>query len=69
MSRADRANASRLCDRDVARTIQAAVALAVYDGTSFGGHSLRAGFATTAGQAGIPERIMLQPSRRARHLC
>lgn len=66
ISRADRAKASRLCDRDVARVIQTAVALAGYEGSTFGGHSLRAGFATTAGRAGIPERIiMLQTGHKS----
>lgn len=60
VSRADRAKASRLCDRDVARVIQAAVAAAGYEADTFGGHSLRAGFATTAGRAGIPERIIMR---------
>ena len=66
ISRADRAKASRLCDRDVARVIQGAVALAGYEASTFGGHSLRAGFATTAGRAGIPERIiMLQTGHKS----
>ncbi len=42
------------------------MALAGYEGSTFGGHSLRAGFATTAGRAGIPERIiMLQTGHKS----
>lgn len=58
--------ASRMTDRDVARAIQAAVGLAGYDAATFGGHSLRSGFATTAGRAGVPERIiMLQTGHKS----
>lgn len=66
ISRADRPKVSRLSDRDIARVIQSAVELAGYDAREFGGHSLRAGFATTAGRAGIPERlIMLQTGHKS----
>ena len=66
ISRADRPKALRLSDRDVARVIQAAVERAGYGPREFGGHSLRAGFATTAGRAGIPERlIMLQTGHKS----
>ena len=58
--------ASRLGDKDVARIIKAAVARAGYDAKAFGGHSLRAGFATSAGRAGVPERvIMLQTGHKS----
>lgn len=50
---------SRLGDRDIARTIKSAVAVAGYEADQFGGHSLRSGFATTAGRAGIAERIIM----------
>ena len=66
ISRADRPKAPRLSDRDVARVIQSAVKRAGYDPQEFGGHSLRAGFATAAGRAGIPERlIMLQTGHKS----
>ena len=66
ISRADRPKAPRLSDRDVARVIQSAVRRAGYDPQEFGGHSLRAGFATAAGRAGVPERlIMLQTGHKS----
>lgn len=66
MSKGGRVLPSRLGDRDVARVIKAAVALAGYDAEQFGGHSLRSGFATTAGRAGVPERvIMLQTGHKS----
>jgi integrase len=66
ISRADRPKAPRLSDRDVARVIQSAVKRAGYDPQEFGGHSLRAGFATAAGRAGVPERlIMLQTGHKS----
>ncbi len=66
ISKAGRPLPSRLGDKDVARVIKAAVASAGYDAEIFGGHSLRAGFATSAGRAGVPERvIMLQTGHRS----
>lgn len=66
ISRGDRLKAPRLSDRDVARVIQAAVKRVGFDPLEFGGHSLRAGFATAAGRAGIPERlIMLQTGHKS----
>lgn len=57
---------SRLGDKDVARAIKKAVAVAGYEADQFGGHSLRSGFATTAGRAGVPERvIMLQTGHKS----
>jgi integrase len=60
ISRGGNVKALRMTDRDIARVIQGAVALAGYDAATFGGHSLRAGFATTAGRAGVPERLIMQ---------
>ncbi|MEI7601933.1 MAG: site-specific integrase [Aestuariivirga sp.] len=58
--------ALRMTDRDIARAIQGAITAAGYDGANFGGHSLRSGFATTAGRAGVPERIiMLQTGHKS----
>lgn len=66
ISKAGRPLPSRLGDKDVARVIKAAVAAAGYEAEIFGGHSLRAGFATTAGRAGVPERvIMLQTGHKS----
>lgn len=66
ISKAGRPLPSRLGDRDVARVIKAAVAAAGYEAEIFGGHSLRSGFATTAGRAGVAERIiMLQTGHKS----
>lgn len=66
VTRGGAVKASRMTDRDIARAIQGAIAAAGYDGASFGGHSLRAGFATTGGRAGVPERIiMLQTGHKS----
>lgn len=57
---------NRLGDRDVARVLKGAVAAAGYNPESFGAHSLRAGFATTAGRQNVPERIiMLQTGHKS----
>lgn len=58
ISKAGRPLPSRLGDKDVARVIKAAVASAGYDAAIFGGHSLRSGLATSAGRAGVPERLI-----------
>jgi integrase len=58
-----RATATRLSDRDVARVVRAAVAAAGYDPAGFARHSLRAGFATSAARAGVPERAIMQHTR------
>lgn len=66
ISRGGRVLDRRLCDRDVARMVKAAVARAGYDPEVFGGHSLRAGFATSAGRQNVPERvIMLQTGHKS----
>ncbi len=66
VTRGGRATGRRLSDRDVARAVQAAVAAAGYDPARFGGHSLRAGFATSAARAGVPEaQIMSQTGHRS----
>jgi integrase len=58
-----RATTTRLSDRDVARVVKAAVAAAGYDPAGFAGHSLRAGFATSAARAGVPEHAIMQQTR------
>jgi integrase len=63
VTRGGRATATRLSDRDVARVVKAAVAAAGYDPATFAGHSLRAGFATTAARAGVPEHLIMQQTR------
>jgi integrase len=62
ISKADRLLAPRLGDRDVARIVKAATAAAGYNAAAFGGHSLRAGFITTAARKGVPERIIASQS-------
>lgn len=46
---------SRLSDRDVARIVKRLAEAAGLDPRQFSGHSLRAGFVTTAATAGVPE--------------
>jgi site-specific recombinase XerD len=48
--------AGRLTARNVARLVQRAAGLAGLDAAAYGGHSLRAGFATSAARAGAHER-------------
>jgi integrase len=62
----DRVTSTRLSDRDVARIVKRAVGAAGYDVQRFSGHSLRAGFATSAARAGVPEAaIMVQTRHRS----
>ncbi|MGG5889031.1 site-specific integrase [Falsiroseomonas sp. HC035] len=63
VTKGGRATATRLSDRDVARVVKAAVAAAGYDPASFAGHSMRAGFATSAARAGVPEAAIMQQTR------
>jgi integrase len=56
----------RLGDRSVALIVKRAVSRIGLDPAEFGGHSLRAGFATSAAKAGAPERaIMRQTGHRS----
>ena len=56
----------RLCDRTVARVVKRAVEATGLDPARFAGHSLRAGLATTAAEAGASERsIMEQTGHRS----
>ena len=52
-----------LSDRAVARVVQARVAAAGFDPAAFGGHSLRAGFLTSAARAGASVFKMREVSR------
>jgi integrase len=63
VTKGGRATTTRLSDRDVARVVKAAVAAAGYDPTGYAGHSLRAGFATSAARAGVPEHAIMQQTR------
>jgi integrase len=51
-------SATRLSDRAVALVVKRRAALAGLDPAAFSGHSLRAGLATAAAQAGVPERVI-----------
>ncbi len=51
--------AGRLSDRTVARVVKRTALRAGYDSSRFSGHSLRAGLATSAAQAGKPERVIM----------
>jgi integrase len=55
-----------LSGRDVARAVKRAASAIGLDAAAFAGHSLRAGFATTAAHAGVEEReIMRQTGHRS----
>lgn len=55
--------ASRLSDRAVAEVIKRTCRRAGLDPARFSGHSLRAGFATAAGEAGVAERHIARQTR------
>lgn len=66
VNKAGRVGRGRLSDRTVARVVKRAVGGAGYDPQAFAGHSLRAGFATSAARARVPEReIMAQTGHRS----
>ena len=53
----------RLSDRAVAKIVQRRAAYAGLDAEIFSGHSLRAGFATSAANVGIEERVIMGLTR------
>ena len=53
----------RLGDRAVALVVQRACARAGLDPRAYGGHSLRAGLATAAAEAGVAERVIIRQTR------
>lgn len=59
----ERALSSPMSDRAIARVVQARVAAAGYDPALFAGHSLRAGFLTSAARAGASVFKMQEQSR------
>lgn len=61
--RSGRASGTRLSGRDVARVVKARVAEVGLNPKDFGGHSLRAGFITSAAEAGVAERHIQNQSR------
>jgi integrase len=61
-----RLRGSRLSDRSVARVVQRAARAAGLDATAYAGHSLRAGFATTAARKGRSlDAIMRQTGHKS----
>jgi len=50
---------TRLSDKTVARVVKNAAEAADLDPTQYAGHSLRAGLATAAAQAGVAERVIM----------
>ena len=54
---------NRLSDRAIAQIVQRRAAKAGLDPTGFSGHSMRAGFATSAAALGIEERIIMRQTR------
>jgi integrase len=50
----------RLADRTVARVVQRTARAAGLEAASYAGHSLRAGLATSAAAADVPERVIAQ---------
>lgn len=63
ITKAGRVTDNRLSDRDVARVVKRLAELAGHDPAAFAGHSLRAGFATTAARAGVPEAEIMRQTR------
>lgn len=59
LNRHGQIKAQRLSDRAVARVVQRAATAAGLDATQYAGHSLRAGLATAAAQAGVSERVIM----------
>lgn len=60
VDRHGRISSGRLSDRAVADVVQAVAAFLGFDPSTFGGHSLRAGFVTDALKAGVPAPVIQQ---------
>jgi site-specific recombinase XerD len=60
MDRHGRQLPGRLSDRAVARVVQRTAAAAGLEAASYAGHSLRAGLASSAAAAEVPERVIAQ---------
>lgn len=63
ITKTGRVTENRLSDRDVARIVKRLAEQAGHDPAAFAGHSLRAGFATTAARAGVPEAEIMRQTR------
>jgi integrase len=66
VARHGRVGAARLSDRAVALVVQRAAASIGLDAATFAGHSLRAGFATSAARSKADTNIMRQTGHRSR---
>lgn len=65
VSKGGRVLDQQLTDRDIARIVKAATGAAGYDAAEFSGHSLRAGFITTAATKGVPDHLIAMVSGHA----
>ena len=63
VDRGGRVGSQRLNDRAVARTVKAAAGRIGIDPATVSGHSLRAGLATSAAEAGATERMIMATTR------
>lgn len=63
VNRHGRIGLARLSDRAVADLVKEAAERAGLDPLAYAGHSLRAGFATSAAAAGVPERDIMRQTR------
>ncbi|MCF8567735.1 site-specific integrase [Alicyclobacillus tolerans] len=63
VNRHGQVSTQRLSDHAVAKIVKRAAEAAGLDASKFSGHSLRAGHATSAAQAGVQERIIMRQTR------
>jgi len=63
ITRSGRLLGHALSPRTVARVVKARAEAAGLDPRAYSGHSLRAGFATQAARAGVPERVIMRHTR------
>ncbi len=63
LSRSNSVLDARAADNTVSRVVKAAAVVAGYDPTEYGGHSLRAGYATAAAAVGKPLEVIMRHGR------
>ncbi len=66
VDRHGRVGETRLTDRAVADIVKRAVLRAGFDPVRFSGHSLRAGFVTSAAQAGVTTELIMRQTRHTK---
>lgn len=66
VNRGDNIQPSRFGEKDIARLIKSASHAAGYDPSLFSGHSLRAGFVTSAARAGVSEHLIMKQTGHKR---